>query len=66
MAARWSRRVLGLRGRRAAPSVEIFADILGRSVASDELVEEFLETDWNGVSAHLTLNHVTRRPARAA
>ncbi len=51
--------VLGLGVRHAAPSVEIFADILGRSVASDELVEEFLETDWNGVTAHLTLNHVT-------
>ena len=51
--------VLGLRAQRTAPSVEIFADILGRSVASDELVEEFLETDWNGVTAHLTLNHVT-------
>jgi 2-phospho-L-lactate transferase/gluconeogenesis factor (CofD/UPF0052 family) len=51
--------VLGLRAQRAAPTVEIFADILGRSVASDELVEEFLETDWNGVTAHLTLNHVT-------
>src|ERR1700761_9453381 len=51
--------VLGLRAPRAAPSVEIFADILGRSVASDELVEEFLETDWNGVSARLTLNHVS-------
>lgn len=51
--------VLGLRAQRAAPSIEIFADILGRSVASDELIEEFLETDWNGVNAHLTLNHVT-------
>ena len=51
--------VLGLQAQRATPSVEIFADILRRSVASDELVEEFLETDWNGVSAHLTLNHVT-------
>jgi hypothetical protein len=39
-------------------SVEIFADILGRSVASEELVEEFLETDWDGISAHLTLNRV--------
>ena len=54
-----ARRVLGLRAQRATPSVEIFADILGRSVASDELVEEFLETDWTGVTAHLTLNHVT-------
>jgi 2-phospho-L-lactate transferase/gluconeogenesis factor (CofD/UPF0052 family) len=51
--------VLNLRAQRAVPSVEIFADILGRSVASNELVEEFLETDWNGVTAHLTLNHVT-------
>src|ERR1700722_10660376 len=51
--------VLGLQAQRVTPSVEIFADILRRSVASDELVEEFLETDWNGLSAHLTLNHVT-------
>jgi 2-phospho-L-lactate transferase/gluconeogenesis factor (CofD/UPF0052 family) len=51
--------VLGLRAHRVVPSVEIFADILGRSVASEELVEEFLETDWHGVTAHLTLNHVT-------
>ncbi|HUE65208.1 MAG TPA: 2-phospho-L-lactate transferase CofD family protein [Rhizomicrobium sp.] len=51
--------VLSLRAQHAPPSVEIFADILGRSVASDELVEEFLETDWNGVTAHLTLNRVT-------
>jgi 2-phospho-L-lactate transferase/gluconeogenesis factor (CofD/UPF0052 family) len=52
--------LLGLRKPRATPSVEIFADILGRSVASDELVEEFLETDWTGLEAHLTLNRVTR------
>ncbi len=51
--------VLGLRAQRTSPSIEIFADILGRSVASDELLEEFQETDWNGVSTHLTLNHVT-------
>jgi 2-phospho-L-lactate transferase/gluconeogenesis factor (CofD/UPF0052 family) len=51
--------VLGLRAHRTPPSVEIFADILGRSVATDELAEEFLETDWNGVTVHLTLNHVT-------
>ena len=51
--------VLGLRARRRSPSAEIFADILGRSVASDELVEEFQETDWNGVAAHLTLNRVS-------
>ncbi len=50
--------VLGLRSRRAAPSVEIFVDILGRSVASDELIEEFLESDWRGIAAHLTLNRV--------
>ncbi|HEY1877733.1 MAG TPA: hypothetical protein VGG66_09690, partial [Rhizomicrobium sp.] len=50
--------VLGLLAPRVAPSAEIFADILGRSVASDELVEEFLETDWHGVTTHLTLNHV--------
>ena len=54
--------MLGLRARRAAPRVEIFVDILGRSIASEELVEEFLEMDWGGVSAHLTLNRVTARP----
>src|SRR5207302_2223393 len=52
--------VLTLRAPRAAPSVEIFVDILGRSIASDELVEEFLEMDWGGVAAHLTLNRVER------
>jgi 2-phospho-L-lactate transferase/gluconeogenesis factor (CofD/UPF0052 family) len=51
--------LLGLRAGRTAPSVEIFADILGRSVASDELVEEYLETDWSGFAAHLTLNRAT-------
>jgi 2-phospho-L-lactate transferase/gluconeogenesis factor (CofD/UPF0052 family) len=51
--------VLGLLKQRRAASVEIFADILGRSVASEELVEEFLETNWHGVTAHLTLNRVT-------
>jgi 2-phospho-L-lactate transferase/gluconeogenesis factor (CofD/UPF0052 family) len=50
--------VLGLLKQRKPASVEIFADILGRSVASEELVEEFLESDWGGVSAHLTLNRV--------
>jgi 2-phospho-L-lactate transferase/gluconeogenesis factor (CofD/UPF0052 family) len=58
--------ILGLRGRHAAPTVEIFADILRRSIASDELVEEFLETDWNGVATHLTLNHVTGTGAGSA
>lgn len=52
--------VLELRRRRAEPKVEIFVDILGRSVAGDELVEEFLETDWGGFAAHLTLNHGTQ------
>jgi hypothetical protein len=52
--------VLGLRARRAAPRVEIFVDILGRSIASEELVEEFLEMDWRG--AHLTLNRVAAKP----
>jgi 2-phospho-L-lactate transferase/gluconeogenesis factor (CofD/UPF0052 family) len=51
--------LLKLRAGRAAPSVEIFADILGRSVAGDELVEEYLETDWSGFAAHLTLNRTT-------
>jgi 2-phospho-L-lactate transferase/gluconeogenesis factor (CofD/UPF0052 family) len=50
--------LLSLRGGQATPAVEIFADILGRSVASDELVEEFLETDWGGFDVHLTLNRV--------
>ena len=50
--------VLGLRARRSQPSLEIFVDILGRSIASEELVEEFLETDWGGSGAHLTLNRV--------
>jgi 2-phospho-L-lactate transferase/gluconeogenesis factor (CofD/UPF0052 family) len=52
--------LLGLRESRLTSSVEIFADILGRSVASDELVEEFLETDWTGLARHLTLNRVAR------
>ena len=50
--------VLGLRARRSQPSLEIFVDILGRSIASEELVEEFLEADWGGTAAHLTLNRV--------
>jgi hypothetical protein len=58
--------VLGLRAGRASPAVEIFADILGRSVASDELVEEFLETDWDGLTVHLTLNRVTAQDAPIA
>ena len=53
--------VLGLRARRAQPSLEIFVDILGRSIASEELVEEFLETDWGGMPAHLTLNRVAQQ-----
>jgi 2-phospho-L-lactate transferase/gluconeogenesis factor (CofD/UPF0052 family) len=57
---------LGLLAQRQAPSVEIFADILGRSVASEELVEEFLETDWGGVTAHLTLNRVAEQQAPVA
>jgi 2-phospho-L-lactate transferase/gluconeogenesis factor (CofD/UPF0052 family) len=52
-------RVMALRSARdTAPSIEIFADIHNRSVARDELVEEFLETDWNGSAAHLTLNRI--------
>jgi 2-phospho-L-lactate transferase/gluconeogenesis factor (CofD/UPF0052 family) len=58
--------VLELRARRGAPSVEIFVDILGRSAASDELVEEFLEMDWGGVAAKLTLNRVTRQDTTIA
>ncbi|MES2471415.1 MAG: 2-phospho-L-lactate transferase CofD family protein [Pseudomonadota bacterium] len=51
-------RVLSVRGTSASDpaSVEIFADIHNRSVASDELVEEFLEMDWTG--ARLVLNRV--------
>jgi hypothetical protein len=51
--------LLRLKSGSAVPSVEIFADILGRSVASDELVEEYLETDWSGFAAHLSLNRAT-------
>ncbi len=58
--------VLGLRARRTAPSVEIFVDILGRSVASDELIEEFLEMDWGGTSVHLTLNRLAKQEAAVA
>ena len=47
--------LLRLRDGDTAPSVEIYDDILGRSVASDELVEEYMETDWGGFSTHLTL-----------
>ncbi|HET7085729.1 MAG TPA: 2-phospho-L-lactate transferase CofD family protein [Rhizomicrobium sp.] len=47
----------------AAPRIEIFADILGRSVAGDEVVEEFLETDWGEASAHLTLNRLAQPPS---
>lgn len=51
-------RVLALHGGSgsSAPSLEIFADIHNRSVASRELVEEFLETDWKGGDVRLTLN----------
>jgi 2-phospho-L-lactate transferase/gluconeogenesis factor (CofD/UPF0052 family) len=51
-------RILSVRGTNASDpaSVEIFADIHNRSVASDELVEEFLEMDWAG--ARLVLNRV--------
>jgi hypothetical protein len=48
--------LLQLRDPGTAPSVEIFADILGRSVATAELVEEYQETDWSGFVPHLTLN----------
>jgi 2-phospho-L-lactate transferase/gluconeogenesis factor (CofD/UPF0052 family) len=58
--------VLRLIAGQGTPAVEIFADILGRSVASDELVEEFLETDWGGLSVHLTLNRVTPQQAPVA
>jgi len=58
--------VLGLLKQRKPASVEIFADILGRSVASEELVEEFLETDWGGVTAHLTLNRVAPQESAVA
>jgi 2-phospho-L-lactate transferase/gluconeogenesis factor (CofD/UPF0052 family) len=60
--------VLALLAQPKAPSVEIFADILGRSIASEDLVEEFLETNWDRVSAHLTLNRVAdqQEPVAAA
>jgi hypothetical protein len=60
--------VLALLAQPKAPSVEIFADILGRSIASEDLVEEFLETNWDRVSAHLTLNRVAdqQKPVAAA
>lgn len=44
-------------GHANAPSVEIFADIHNRSIAADEIAEEFLETNWHA-EAHLTLNRV--------
>ncbi len=44
-------------------SVEIFACIHNRSVAGDEIVEEFLETDWGSSPVQLTLNHVTQKDA---
>jgi 2-phospho-L-lactate transferase/gluconeogenesis factor (CofD/UPF0052 family) len=40
----------------AAPSLEIFADIHNRSVASQELIEEFLETEWKSGDTRLILN----------
>ncbi len=52
-------------GADAAPSVEIFVDIHNRSIASDELIEEFLETDWK-LPAHLTLNRVAPRETGVA
>jgi 2-phospho-L-lactate transferase/gluconeogenesis factor (CofD/UPF0052 family) len=54
-------RVLALHGGTgsSALSLDIFADIHNRSVASEELVEEFLETDWNGGDVRLTLNRGT-------
>jgi 2-phospho-L-lactate transferase/gluconeogenesis factor (CofD/UPF0052 family) len=58
--------VLGLGVAQVTPKIEIFADILGRSIASDELVEEFLETDWNGLAVHLTLNRVVPQDAPIA
>src|SRR5258708_40252089 len=53
--------VWGWGAPRAAPRVEIFVDILGRSIASEELVEEFLEMDWGGVAAHLPLNRAAAK-----
>jgi 2-phospho-L-lactate transferase/gluconeogenesis factor (CofD/UPF0052 family) len=58
--------VLALRSGRVTPKIEIFADILGRSIASDELVEEFLETNWDGLAVHLTLNRVAPQEAPVA
>ena len=58
-----ARTVLALHDDAPTPTVEIFADIHNRSVAADEIVEEFLETDWDGVPVHLTLNHVAQAGA---
>ncbi|HEY0267299.1 MAG TPA: 2-phospho-L-lactate transferase CofD family protein [Rhizomicrobium sp.] len=52
-------------GAEAVASVEIFVDIHNRSVAGDELVEEFLETEWQR-PVHLTLNRVTQQADGAA
>ena len=55
--------VLTLHMDAPSTSLEIFADIHNRSVAGDEIVEEFLETDWGGAPAQLTLNHVMQADA---
>ena len=55
--------VLALHDDAPVASVEIFADIHNRSVAADEIVEEFLESDWDGAPAHLTLNRVAQASA---
>jgi 2-phospho-L-lactate transferase/gluconeogenesis factor (CofD/UPF0052 family) len=54
---------LALHNDAPGTSVEIFADIHNRSVAGDEIVEEFLETDWGAPPVHLTLNHVAPKDA---
>ena len=52
--------VMALHTDAPGSSLEIFADIHNRSVAGEEIVEEFLETDWGSIPAHLTLNHVSQ------
>lgn len=41
------------------PLIDVFADIHNRSMAGDELIEEFLETVWQGGAARLILNRVS-------
>jgi 2-phospho-L-lactate transferase/gluconeogenesis factor (CofD/UPF0052 family) len=55
--------ILSIRDRTGSKaSVEIFVDIHNRSAATDELVEEFVEMDWQG--ARLVLNRADRAPSQ--